>query len=304
MPLRTLTSLVLLLAQAPGPTAPAATQTPPAATGAQGSIDRASDLFRARDFVGALESLRSAEIVASAANDPALATIRFNIARCLEELERGPEALTAYETYLALPDEPHRKERAWAAVRALEARHFGALAVACHPASSRVEVGGVTAQPAPCPFEQRRLAPGTYTVTVRALGHRPESRAVLVAPGAPTPADFSLVAETAPESQARFGPWPWVALGAGLAAGGAGAWLTSSAIDSRDAAERRPPGRQRDDEVDAYHSRETGAWVAYGLGLAGIALGVALLTWPQPAAPEASGASALGADATSLTVRF
>ena len=299
MPLRTLTSLVLLLAQVPPPPPPAT----PAAGSAQTNVDRASDLFRARDFAGALEALRSAETSAAAANDPALATIRFNIARCLEELDRGPEALAAYETYLVLPDEPHRKERAWTAVRALETRLFGALVVACRPAIARVEVAGVTAQPAPCPFEQRRLAPGTYTVTVQALGHRPETRAVQVAAGAPTPADFSLVEDAAAAPPSGPGPWPWIAMGAGLAAAGAGAWLTLSAIEARDDAERLPPGGKRDETVDTYHGRETGAWIAYGLGLAGVAAGITLLVWPRDPAPAGPAASAHVADGP-FTVRF
>jgi hypothetical protein len=298
MPLRTLTSLFLLLAQLPAPPAPSA-----AATSAQTSVDRASDLFRARDFAGALEALRSAETAAAAANDPALATIRFNIARCLEELDRGPEALAAFEAYLALPDEPHRKERAWTAARALETRHFGALVVACRPGIARVEVGGVTAQPAPCPFEQRRLAPGPYTVTVRALGHRPETRVIQVAAGAPTPADFSLVEDASTVPPSGPGPWPWVAMGAGLAAAGAGAWLTLAAIDARDDAERLPPGGKRDETVGTYHSRETGAWIAYGLGLTGVALGVTLLVWPRDTAPTSPAASAHLADGP-FTVRF
>ncbi len=107
---------------------------------AQALVNTAVVHFRAKEYDAALKALLEAEVLAVAANDPGLASIRFNIARCLEELERWPEALAAYETYLKLPDDSHRKARAWKAVGALEERVFGRLDVACDPPEARASL--------------------------------------------------------------------------------------------------------------------------------------------------------------------
>ena len=273
--------------EAPPPAPPTAT---PSGTG-QAEVDRAAERFRARDFEGALAALIAAAPAAEARQDPALATLRFNIARCLEELGRGPEAIEAYEAYLRLPDDGHRKERAWAAIRALEPRSFAALHVSCAPAGARVELAGVTTGPEGCPLDRTRLAPGTYELHVSAVGHLPETRAVELRIGQPANVDVALTPApgatpavpvgTGPETPSRLArPWAWVATGAGLGAAGLGIWLTGTAQDTRDEASTLAPGGHRQDAVSRYHTREALSWGAYGLALSGLVTGAVLFAWP------------------------
>ncbi|HEY3450022.1 MAG TPA: tetratricopeptide repeat protein [Myxococcales bacterium] len=81
---------------------PAQTAPEPGASAAhkkvQAQLNKAADLFAAKDFAGALAELRRAQ------DSEDLAVVRFNIARCLEELERPDEAVQAYQDYLTAPD--------------------------------------------------------------------------------------------------------------------------------------------------------------------------------------------------------
>lgn len=254
--------------------------------GAQRAVDQASDHFRRGDFASALAALALAEPIALAANDPGLATIRFNIARCHEELGRPEDALAAYERYLGTPDDPHRKERAWNALRALEARVYGGLAIGCRPVDARIGIPGLVDPPRPCPLAADRVRPGRYELQVEAPGHLPMRRALEVAAGAPTPVEIVLVAETAtvdaPSAAPKHDVWPWIALGTSVLAAGAGVGFTLSALDARDEAESLPPTTRRSDAVTRFERDETLSWVGYGLGSAALAAAVTLWLWPAP----------------------
>ncbi|MFZ4736488.1 MAG: hypothetical protein ACOYM9_11115 [Bradymonadia bacterium] len=277
---------------APAVAAPASAPEDPAAlmVRAQAAIDAASGKFRAGDFDGALGPLREAEALASAANDPALATVRFNIARCLEELDRPAEAVAAFERYLELPDETHRKERAWVAIRALEPRAFGTLQVSCRPAGVRLVANALEASPVLCPWQRARVAPGRYTIEAQAPGYAPTTREVEVKLGPPTFVDLELLAfptervvaaeQAAPAVEAGRGPWPWILAGAGVAALAGGALLTTSAVEARDAAETLPPGSARNSKVDTYELDERLSWGAYGLGAGALSAGLLWLFLP------------------------
>lgn len=273
----------------PGLLAGALWQTVPVPTGpmagAQAAIDRASDRFRVGDFSSALAALREAEPVALAANDPALATIRFNIARCHEELGALRDAHAAYERYLGTPDEPHRKERAWTALRSLEDRLFGGLDVRCRPSDARVGIPGVIDPPRPCPLLERRLEPGRYTLVVQAPGFLPGHLPVEVPAGAPTPVDAVLVAEAsavAPASDSSAPRvWPWLALGVSLVAAGTGGAFTVAARDARDEAEALPPTDRRDDAVARFERNEALSWVGFGLSAAALGAALTLFFWPD-----------------------
>lgn len=64
----------------------------------QDYLDRAAERFATKDFEGALTELRKAQALED------LAVVRFNVARCLEELERAEDAIAAYQAYLVAPD--------------------------------------------------------------------------------------------------------------------------------------------------------------------------------------------------------
>ena len=100
---------------------------------AQAYLDLATSLFRARYFEGALVKSQRAEPLVRGGVQP---LIRFNIARCFEELDRHVEALRAYRRYLELgEDVPRRRQRALAVIQRIRQRHVGYLVVRCAPSS-------------------------------------------------------------------------------------------------------------------------------------------------------------------------
>lgn len=255
---------------------------------AQGHVNQASQLYLQADYEGALAQLKQAEPLAQKAKDPSLANIRFNIARCLEQLKRWPDALKAYEAYNALPDEPHRKERAWEAMQTLKTKVFGSLSVSCFPSGAIISVPGLTQQGGqPCPWQDSAVKGGNYIVSVRHPGYEDFSKEVIVTPGQSINVEASLkakatvaanplVAAAPAEPEGPVNIWPWVVGGAGVAALGAGAAFHVLAAGDRDEAEDLPPGTERDDVVDDFKGNRTVALALYGTGGVLTAVGVVL----------------------------
>ena len=145
----------------------------------QAYVDLAAKLFRAGDYGGALEELQRADALEE------LAIVRFNIARCHEELRQPGQAIAAYRRYLATPDpgSEERRGKAQSTLARLEqeaAQSTGTLEVRCAP-GGWVEVGGVSPAPEPCPF-LRELAQAIYTVRVSRAGMQPAVTQVRVDP--------------------------------------------------------------------------------------------------------------------------
>lgn len=129
-------------------------------------VDLGAELFQAGDFGGALAEFRRAE---GLVEDPRhAAALRYNIARCLEELGRHAEAVAAFERYLEAPDDAQTRRKAEEKLRALTGRVFGGLEVTCEPDDARVQLAGHDPTPRACPAAWKRLAPGAYAVTVDA----------------------------------------------------------------------------------------------------------------------------------------
>lgn len=280
---------------------------------AQGHVNQASQKYRKGDYTGALESLRSAEIIAVKVSDPSLPQIRFNIGRCLEQLKRWDEALVAYEAYNRLPDEPHRKERAWEAIQMLRKKVFGNLSVACDPRGSFIQIEGLTEGKQSCPWQTERARPGEYTVVATHPGYEAGRKSVRVEAGGAANVEISLkrteVASTggivmpsmeAPASK-PVNIWPWVSGGGGVVALGAGALLTTLAQSDRDDAESLPPGTARDDAVSSFDTNRTLSYVMYGTGAALVVAGVVLWFLADDAPNEGL---SLVSDAEGLRVSF
>ena len=283
---------------------------------AQTLVYEASRLFGARDYEGALTQLRSAETIAAKVSDSALPQIRFNIARCLDELGRSAEALAAYQRYIELPDEGHRKDRAWKAMQALEQQVFGRINVTCVPAGATISSRGMSRGDRLCPWSNARVEPGRYSVTISHPGHVTETRAVTVEAGQSVTLEVVLgaeapavpVAPVAPPPVAVTAPPPpprstgapigsLLAVGAGVAAIGAGVYLTMSAIDNRDTAQGLPPGGARRGAVDDFERNRGVSYVTYAVGGAALVAGIAL--WiagsdGQPAAIDAHAVEPVG----------
>jgi len=113
---------------------------------AQRLVNEASALFSDGEYEASLKALREAEALASEVDRSALPLIRFNIARCLQELGRYEEAIEAYQAYNKLPDASYRKQRAFKALQELEREVYGTLSVACDPVGATIEIRG-TAHP-------------------------------------------------------------------------------------------------------------------------------------------------------------
>lgn len=130
---------------------------------AQTYIDLGTELFGANDYAGALAEFQRAEPLAPSGKGRA--AVRYNIARCLEELGRTEEAVTAFELYLEAPDDAGTARAARRKVRSLERKLFGGLTVRCAGSAS---VGDL--EPQDCPATWTRLRAGDYEVSVRAAG--------------------------------------------------------------------------------------------------------------------------------------
>ncbi|MBI5544465.1 MAG: CDC27 family protein [Deltaproteobacteria bacterium] len=151
-----------------------------AASSARAHMRRATEHYNAKSYEAALEELRAADALVS------LPIVKFNIARCLEELGRVPEAIAAYERYLLSDDRTagadKRIKTARSSVAALEAS-LGTLEVTCSERGASVVIEPLT-RPEPCPVRKKRVQPGEYLVKVSAPGCVPFSAMVAVAAGA------------------------------------------------------------------------------------------------------------------------
>ncbi len=280
---------------------------PSAVAKAQAYLDLAGHLFDARDFTGALAELERAEPLM--AGDPAQAMVRFNIARCLEELGRSADAARAYERYLVGVDEERRRRRARAALDRLLAERVGVLAVRCTPEAARVQVVG--APPQLCPVELR-LTAGPVEVDVAhegfvthrfswhvPAGGRVEVRAALeptpLAPPkwpppmppvaiAPPPLVAPAVAPVAVPTPRHGLPIALMVAGGGVALTGAVLHILS--IDERDSGTRSTGGGSR----CALETRQTLAFGGYALGALVAGLGVwVFMDTPPPGATDPTG---------------
>ncbi|MBI5543376.1 MAG: hypothetical protein HY901_05775 [Deltaproteobacteria bacterium] len=147
----------------------------------QAYLDLAADLFKARDFEGALAELRRAEALSD------LAMVRFNSARCLEELHREVETVTAFEKYLSLKDSgggaAERQRRAREAIARLAPTLFGGLEVTCPLEGSSVFVMELMQAPVACPWKSDKVSAGSYEVQTFTPGFAPFITRVTVPPG-------------------------------------------------------------------------------------------------------------------------
>ncbi len=266
---------------------------------AQRLVNDAVARYTAQDYAGALPLLEEAERLAEEAEDPALASIRFNVARCLEQLDRPEAALEAYRRYDALPDAAHRKQKAFAAMRALESQVYASVSVVCAPAAAVVRAPGLLDGPRSCPLSVDRVTPGNYAVEVSAPGHAAKTEEFVAARGTTTALEIRL--EPAVDLVGDSTPFPVLPVslvGGGAVAAGVGGVFWALASASRDDAESRPPSEDRDGAVRAFELERALAYTLFGLGGALAAAGAAIHLWP------AGESSAVAVGPGSFTVRF
>lgn len=248
---------------------------------AQAYVNDAVRAFRQADYQTALEALQKAEPIAVSVDAPELASIRFNIARCYEELGRLPEALEAYQKYNILPDSPHRKERAWKAIQKLEQLVYATVTVTCAPKGALVEIVGLTKGAQLCPYQDARVKPGQYQLKVSSPGYQTSMQTITATSGAPATIQVVLKQDpisvkssggqiVAPppseESGKEMSLWPLASLGAGAAAAGVGAFFYVQASDAVTEIEALAPGTARDDKFSAFERDRVLAYSLFGVG--------------------------------------
>ena len=276
---------------------------------AQALVNQAAQAFASKDYRAALSALEQAEGFAVKAKDPSLPQIRFNIARCHEELGEAEAALEAYARYNELPDESHRKQRAFEAVRRLRKSVYGTLSVVCAPPGSRVEIAGVTNGAVGCPWQSDRVRPGAYAVKISHPGYERTIETVEVIAGQAVNVEAALKAIAPPERLVQVAPqrpvnvWPYMTMGTGLVVAAAGGFFTISAVDNRDDAQRLPPIPRRAELEDDFRFNRTVSYVMYGTGAALVAGGV-LWWWLDRDRDEAPTALDIRPGPTGVEVRF
>ncbi len=253
---------------------------------AQAYLDLATTLFRDKDFAGALKELQRAEPLLDGSE--ILPLVRFNIARCYEELGRPADAVRAYQRYLTLSEAADgRRDRAREAIKGLEPQAVGTLQVECAQPGTVLRIEGLDQPTRPCPMKVDGLLGGSYPATATADGFRDQNQTIVVQPGKATVHRFDLtpvadptlteVSTTTRSTEGRSA-LPWIIIGAGAGAAATGVIFHSLALDSRDELARTGT------DADGYASLQSEfegqrltTFVTYGVGAALIGAGVYLL---------------------------
>lgn len=274
--------------------APAWADTPPWSVGvtdaqkaqAQAALEQGNALFLDKKYAEAMEKYKSA---VAAWDHPA---IRFNIVRCLIQLDRPVEAsdnLKLALQYGAAPLEEAVYSEALAYEKLL-ANQIASITVKCQQDGVKMTLDG---QPlATCPAEElRRVSPGAHQLVGTKEGYLTRSFEVVVIGGKEQHVTISLdPVEKAARIEHRWPGWvPWVVFGGGFAIAGIGGVLDLVAVQEMDSYDRAVAQRcatmacTREElgaDYDLKGSAETKTTIAVGIMIAGgatIATGAVML---------------------------
>lgn len=198
-------------------------------------LEAGNTLFVERKYAEALEAYRAA---VAQWDHPA---IRFNIVRCLIQLDRLPDASENLEATLrfgAAPLEENIYAEALAYQRLL-ATQLGEVVIACEQPGVTVSLDG---QPVvTCPGTAKRsVTPGPHQIVGTHAELVTRSIEVVVLGGAPQDVAVKLDSrEAAARIEHRWPTWiPWVVVGAGFGVAAVGGVLQLSANGDRDSFDR------------------------------------------------------------------
>jgi len=253
---------------------------------AQAYLDLATSLFRDKDFAGALKELQRAEPLLDGSD--ILPLVRFNIARCYEELGRPADAVRAYQRYLTLSEEAdRRRDRARDAIKLLEPKALGVLQVQCAQPGTVLRIEDLEQPTRPCPVKIEGVLGGDYPTVATADGFRELRQTISVQPGKTTTHRFDLTpvadptlteVRTTTRSTEGRSALPWIVIGAGAGAAVTGAIFHTMAVDSlgelNDTPVESPGYASLESE---YEGQRLTTYVTYGVGAALIGAGVFLL---------------------------
>jgi hypothetical protein len=195
---------------------------------AQTKLEQGNARFLAQDYKGALESYQAAVEVW---DHPA---IRFNIVRCLIQLDRPVEASDNLQLALKYGADPLDEGVYTEALsyQKLLANQIGDLEVSCSLEGAKLTLDG---QPLmTCPGTQkRRVSPGSHGIVATKTGFLTKEVQVVVVGGKAEVVEIDLVPlGKASKVVHRWPTWiPWVVFGSGVAIGGVGALIQFDAVD-------------------------------------------------------------------------
>ncbi len=249
---------------------------------AQAYLNIATSLFRNKDYEGALAELQRAEPLVEKTSIFPL--VRFNIARCYEELGLHLQTLAAYRRYLETGEKSTaRQARAHQVIKSLRAEHIGRLIVNCDPRDAEVRLVNQDQARQGCPADFGELLDGSYTVQVSRDGFETESRDVYVEASTTTRTNVALPRKRTPEVTMQRAEetvsvshvsasggihrkwWLW---GGAAMTGIAGAVFHSLAVSEAGAIEETPPSAARNGMLDTFETQRATSIALYGLSAA------------------------------------
>ena len=242
---------------------------------AKTALDAGNALFLEKKYSAALA--RYQEAIAQW-DHPA---IRFNVVRCLIQLDRPVEAMDNLKLALKYGAAP-LEEAVYAEALAYDkllANQIGELAITCTQPNTKVTVDG---QPlGACPTtETRRVVPGPHQIVGVKSGFLTRTYDVVVVGGKQETVKVTLDPLTAnARIEHRWSQWiPWVVFGSGFAVLGAGALLDLSAASDMDSYDRlvkqQCPMRSCDEsmlQTDLRDDAEMKSTIAVGVMITGAA---------------------------------
>lgn len=252
---------------------------------AQAYLDLATTLFRDKDYAGALKELERAEPLLEGSD--ILPLVRFNIARCHEELGQPARAVRAYQRYLTLSEEAdRRRDRAREAIQKLEPQAVGTLRIECAQPGTLLRIEGLDQPSRPCPVKIEGVLGGQYPASAVADGFMESRKTIEVQPGRATVFRFDLTPVVKPVTEVQTttrstegrSALPWIVIGAGAGAAATGVIFHAMAIDSLDELNNTHESAPGYDSLQSeYEGQRLTTYVTYGVGAALIGAGVYLL---------------------------
>lgn len=196
---------------------------------AKRKLEEGNNLYLATDYKGALEKYQEA---LKSWDHPA---IRFNVVRCLIQLDRAVEASDNLQTSLKYGKEPFEDTIYQEALgyQKLLSNQIGEIEVSCKQDGAVLKFDG-KAMIDKCPGSaKRRVEPGQHSVVATKEGFLTKEMPVIVIGGKQQNVDVTLVPlDKAAKIVHRWPQWiPWVVFGGGLAVTGIGVLLELDAQD-------------------------------------------------------------------------
>jgi len=272
------------------------------------------DAYKAGHFKDAVDLFLTADRLSPSA------PLSFNIARAYEKLGDDSGALRWYRDYLRrAPNAPNANDVAGNVARfeaRLAKKGVQQLTVLSTPSGATVSIDDANVGVTPGTFE---LAPGHHHVVLLLRGYSDSANDIelaadhaqdltvslasaptpvagsaperLTPPPSPAPTDRASPPPKVDEQRARFGPWPWVVVGAGVAAFGGVLTFELLRESAENDAKHDATQVQYSHDLDTMLSRRTAARVLTGVGGALVVTGGVLLTLDLTRSRPSSAAS-------------